>query len=151
MRGGIDHLGMRHVPAPVEYGGFAEDDELLFPLQHVLHPLDAVEPHEIYAAGLIRKLCREPFGALLAHHLHVGDAPAQLDVTAVLYDVGNVVNMRLVDVPIGIIVQQVLESVDSEFFAEHFRSLGSNTFQELYRGLQNVILIGHGCLLDIEF
>ena len=142
---GVDQLRVRHVPMPEIERGLAEDDELVLFLQQFLHPLDAVEPDQLQGAALVGELGGEALAALLSHHLHIRDAPAQLDVTAVFHNVRHLENLRLIHMTVWIVMQQVVKCVDVELLPKHLGALRSHTFQKFYRGLQDVVFCGHGC------
>ena len=96
---------MGDVPLSVEERGLAEDDELGARLQHVLHPSDAVEPHQFYRTGFVGEDRREPLRPHLPDNAHVADSAAQQDITSVVHNVADVIDVRFVNVPVRKIIE----------------------------------------------
>lgn len=122
---GLVDLGVGKLVASVVDGGFAEDD-----VGGVDFVADVVfcgdEPDDVGDARAVGDVGDDALLAWAHLVLLVGeDAGAYLHVRHVVGELGDGVDVGSVDVFIGIVLQQVTEGFDAQFFAEELASAGS--------------------------
>ena len=97
-------------------------------LDGIPNPFCSAKPNEFHGSGLISELSNKPTASFLRYRLQGGHPTDQLHFQGVVVELGNLIESRAIDIPVGEQVRQVCTGVDSQFRAEEFTSGRTYTF-----------------------
>ena len=114
------YIGMGHVDAVVEDGGFTEYDIFDTDLIGLLGIFPALEPHEVHDTRSVAEMGHHTFLAW-AHleGLETENFADNLNERHVARQLVDGIDLRTVDILVRVIVDQVTISEDSEFFTQN--------------------------------
>ena len=117
---------MLHLNAVVEHRRASEDQIVLTGLVVLLGILAAIEPHQIHDASTIGEMGYDTLTARShVESLKAQDAPHDLHEWHVARELADFIYLAAVHILIGIILQQVAESLNTEFFFQQLLAVGA--------------------------
>lgn len=132
----LDHieLRMRHAEGMVKLLRLAEEQVLPTLLHALQHVADAIEPYTLYRSRSVgEERVQAMSRATLASSdlLHRDESSLQEDVRHGTVDVADSIDLRLIDVPVRIVRQEVLKAVYIALRLEDFCPLRADTWYVL--------------------
>ena len=121
------YLGLAHVKANAAIHKIG-----LAYLEGFFYPVNALEPHEFNVAGCIFDLGYQSPASSFTHGAHAGEFAGNLDIFRIRSDQVDWTDLGAVNMPVGIMFQQIPERKNIKFFFEQVCALRAYAFEVFY-------------------
>jgi len=104
-------------------------------LQRLLHPLGALEPDQLYLAGVIIQLSSKTALSAFTLFGDVDELTHQLDELRALVDIFNSCDLSAIEITIWVVVEEVFVGGYFQLLTQQLAALGTDAFEEFDRSV----------------